>query len=317
MTGFTKAAWLTTTILLIAACTPTPTPTPHIASAPGIVTPGQGFAVTIVGFDPGAFVTICGLEVRDPQETPGAAGTTVLSGTVPLQPGGDCRLAVTSAAATASVAVTVVELLAGSTIGYYVDADPTGVYRFTKYLQDSALAGTFDLVLYPDWSAFADDVAIGTTPDLMLFSLSDIAFGPSHWPAIEDYLATGQGRAIVMTYCLYDQASVDVWGLGAVDTGTDCYDGDDQATFRIAPALTAGDDAGLALMLPGYTWTFAFAVDTTEADVEVFCTDTADPAAACGVVHRDYPAALVMWLPEAMARGQGDDLLLQIARSLH
>lgn len=315
MKRIATAATIAAAFLVVAACTPPPAD-PEITSAPGTVTPGQGFSATTVGFGTGVVVTICGLEVTDLHAAAGAQGATVLSGTVPLQPGGDCLLAVTSAAGTASVAVTVIELLEGITVGYYVDFDPTGEYRFTDYLQDLAMAGAFDLVLYPTWAAFADDVTAGTAPDVVYVALSGDYFDLFYWPAIEDYLVTGQGRAVVMTYCLYEQDAVDVWGLGVVNDTEDCYDGDD-ATFDIAPGLTAGNDAGLELALDGYDWIFAFSVDTVEADVEVFCTDAADPAAACGVIHRDYPAALVMWLPEAMVGGQGDDLLLQIARSLY
>ena len=303
---------------VLAACAPGVV-APAVREAPDAVTPGQSFEVSVVGFSGTLGVELCGLTVAiDETDAPG--GVTVLTGTVPVLPGGTCDLVVTTAEASVTVEVDVVELLSGLSVGYFVDDDGRDdEYRFTAYLEGLAATDLFDLTLYEGDPAFADfiaDVAAETAPDVMFFSVSGGTLVEAIWTEIEAYLEAAQGVAVILTYCsISDETSVGVaWGID-VDIA-ECYGDDEVASFDIAPSLTAGDDAPLELTMGTFSWNYAFTTTGVEDDVEVFCTDAADPDAVCGVYHRTYPAALAGWVPEAMVGGQGDELLLQLARSL-
>lgn len=299
--------------LALAACGPGVV-TPAFREAPDAVTPGESFEVRVVGFSGSLDVELCGLTV-DVAQADAAGGVTVLSGVVPLLPGGTCDLVVTTAEASVTVEVDVVELLADRSVGYFVDGDGRGEFRFTAFLQGLADADLFDLTLYADFAAFVADVNANAAPEVMFFSFSDNSLSDVNWADIEAYLETGQGRAVILTYCSIGGTELATsWGLDLAIN--ECFLNDEVAYFDLASELTPGSDAPLQLSMNEFNWSFAFTTTGVDPDVEVFCTDAADPSAVCGVYHREYPAALAGWVPEGMVGGHDDELLLQLARSL-
>jgi hypothetical protein len=301
--------------LLLAACTAPPV-TPGISAAPASVTPGKGFSITVVGYAAPFTVTICDRAVDDLSAV-GTGGETVLSGTVPLMPGRTCAIDVSAGDEGDRANVEVVELLAGVTVGIFANDDALdhhgeeGAYRFTAYLRDLESGDLFDLTVYGSFDDYRADVAAGTAPELMFFSFAGLKFTTALWDGIEAHLSTADARAVIMSYCIGSPAAA-IFGLSG---NALCYDNTETVSFAIDPWLTGGPDAPLDLAM-SVEWSYAATYDAVATPNEVFCTNAADATAVCGTYHAERPAALALWLPEAMVGGQNDELLLQIARSL-
>jgi hypothetical protein len=300
--------------LLLTGCSTTTLITPGFSAVPASLTPGTAFTVTVVGFDGPFSVTICDRPVAD-LTAAGSSAATTLSGTVPLMPGRACQLVASAGSESASATVEVIELLAGRSVGIFVNTDGLdfsgveGGFRFTAYLTDLESGDLFDLTVYDSFAAYTTDVANETAPELMFFSFSSSRFAPAHWDVIAAHLTGTGARAVVMSYCIENDAAA-IFGLSGTMR---CYEGPyDEVSFDIDPWLTNGDDVPLELTM-GVEWFYAATYSQVAEGNEAFCTLA---AAVCGAYHADQPAALALWLPEAMVGGHNDELLLQIARSL-